>query len=164
GTYRLEFYTEEEIKTIIKRSAELLGIEIDEEGSTEIARRSRFTPRLANHLLKRCRDYGQISKKTLTAKTVKEALAMQGIDELGLSESDRKLLEVIITKFNGGPVGLGTVATALSEEEETVEDVNEPYLIQLGFLERTPRGRIATPRAYLHLGFDAPKDHQEKLI
>lgn len=164
GTYRLEFYTEEEIKTIIKRSADLLGIEIDENGSSEIARRSRFTPRLANHLLKRCRDFSQISKKPLNAKTVKEALAMQGIDELGLSESDRKLLEVIITKFNGGPVGLGTVATALSEEEETVEDVNEPYLIQLGFIERTPRGRVATPRAYEHLGFGLPKDRQEKLI
>ncbi len=164
GTYRLEFYTKEEIGQIINRSAGLLGIKVDDEASSEIARRSRFTPRLANHLLKRCRDFAQISKKPLTVKIVKEALAMQGIDELGLSESDRKLLEVIITKFNGGPVGLGTIATALSEEEETVEDVNEPYLIQLGFLERTPRGRIATPRAYEHLGFGAPSDKQSKLL
>lgn len=164
GTYRLEFYTEDEIKTIIKRSSQLLGIKIDDEASTEIACRSRFTPRLANHLLKRCRDYAQISKKPLSAKVVKEALAMQGIDELGLSEADRKLLEVIITKFNGGPVGLGTIATALSEEEETIEDVNEPYLIQLGFLERTPRGRMVTPRAYEHLGYDIPASKQEKLI
>jgi Holliday junction DNA helicase RuvB len=164
GTYRLEFYTEDEIKQIIGRSAELLEIEVGDEASSEIARRSRFTPRLANHLLKRCRDFAQISKKPLETKVVREALAMQGIDELGLSDSDRKLLEVIITKFNGGPVGLGTVATALSEEEETVEDVNEPYLIQLGFLERTPRGRVATSRAYEHLGFDVPKDKQSHLV
>jgi len=164
GTYRLEFYTEDEIKQIIKRSAEILGIEIDDEAGSEIARRSRFTPRLANQLLKRCRDFAQVSRKPLGAKTVKEALAMQGIDELGLGDSDRKLLEMIITKFNGGPVGLGTVAIALSEEEETVEDVNEPYLIQLGFLKRTPRGRLVTPRAYEHLGFDLPKNKQEKLI
>lgn len=164
GTYRLEFYTEEEIKRIIHRSAKLLRIEIDDGASSEIARRSRFTPRLANHLLKRCRDYAQIAKKPLNVKVVKEALAMQGIDELGFSEADRKLLETIITKFNGGPVGLGTIATALSEEEETIEDVNEPYLIQLGFIERTPRGRVVTPRAYEHLGFDVPNTKQNKLV
>lgn len=164
GTYRLEFYTEEEIKQIIKRSASILGIEIDEAGATEIARRSRFTPRIANHLLKRCRDYAQITKKSLNNNTVKEALALQGIDEMGLTDPDRQILEVIISKFNGGPVGVGTIATAISEEDATIEDVYEPYLIQIGFLERTPRGRVATPRAYEHLGFDVPSDRQNKLL
>ena len=164
GTYRLEFYTEDEIKQIIKRSAKILGIKVGDEANSEIARRSRFTPRLANQLLKRCRDYAQISRKPLETKIVKKALTMQGIDELGLGDSDRKLLGAIITKFNGGPVGLGTMAAALSEEEATIEDVHEPYLIQLGFIERTPRGRIATPRAYKHLGFGVPSDKQSKLI
>ncbi len=164
GTYRLEFYTEEEITQIIKRSAKILGIELDEEGATEIARRSRFTPRIANHLLKRCRDYAQIAKKPLDKKTVKEALELQGIDEMGLTDPDRQILDIIISKFNGGPVGVGTIATAISEEDATIEDVYEPYLIQIGFLERTPRGRCATQRAYEHLGFDYPLNKQDKLI
>lgn len=158
GTYRLEFYKEEEITNIIKRSADLLGIKIDEDGAIEIARRSRFTPRLANHLLKRCRDYAQITKNDLNLKTVKEALNLQGIDELGLNEQDRRILEIIISKFKGGPVGVSTIATATAEEEATIEEVHEPYLIQIGFLERTPRGRVATERAYEHLGFDYPVD------
>ncbi len=158
GTYRLEFYKEEEITNIIKRSAYLLGIKIDEDGAIEIARRSRFTPRLANHLLKRCRDYAQITKNDLNLKTVKEALNLQGIDELGLNEQDRRILEIIISKFKGGPVGVSTIATATAEEEATIEEVHEPYLIQIGFLERTPRGRVATERAYEHLGFDYPVD------
>ena len=156
GTYRLEFYTEEEITEIIKRSAGILGIEIDEAGAIEVARRSRFTPRIANHLLKRCRDYAQITKKSLDLKTVKEALALQGIDEMGLTDPDRQILDIIISKFNGGPVGVGTIATAISEEDATIEDVYEPYLIQLGFIERTSRGRVATQRAYEHMGFDYP--------
>ncbi len=164
GTYRLEFYKEEEITNIIKRSADLLGIKIDEDGAIEIARRSRFTPRLANHLLKRCRDYAQITKNDLNLKTVKEALNLQGIDELGLNEQDRRILEIIISKFKGGPVGVSTIATATAEEEATIEEVHEPYLIQIGFLERTPRGRVATERAYEHLGFDYPVNKQEKLI
>jgi Holliday junction DNA helicase RuvB len=164
GTYRLEFYTEEEVKQIIKRSAEVLNIKIDESGALEIARRSRFTPRIANHFLKRCRDYAQITKKPLDKNTVKEALSLQGIDVMGLTEPDRQILDIIISKFNGGPVGVGTIATALSEEEATIEEVHEPYLIQLGFLERTPRGRVATPRAYEHLGFKYLKDEQGKLI
>lgn len=158
GTYRLEFYKEEEITNIIKRSADLLGIKIDEDGAIEIARRSRFTPRLANHLLKRCRDYAQITKNDLNLKIVKEALNLQGIDELGLNEQDRRILEIIISKFKGGPVGVSTIATATAEEEATIEEVHEPYLIQIGFLERTPRGRVATERAYEHLGFDYPVD------
>lgn len=164
GTYRLEFYTEDEITQIIKRSARILGITIEEEGAREIAKRSRFTPRIANHLLKRCRDYGQITKRQLDRKTVKEALELQGIDEMGLTEPDRQILDVIISKFNGGPVGVGTIATAISEEEATIEDVHEPYLIQIGFLERTTRGRVATPRAYEHMGFNYPLNKQEKLI
>jgi len=164
GTFRLEFYTTEEIGKILARSAKILGVEVGKEALEEIAKRSRFTPRLANHLLKRCRDYCQVSKKNIDKTTVKETLNMLGIDELGLNDPDRKILEIIIEKFNGGPVGLGTIATAMSEEVATVEDVYEPYLIQLGFLERTPRGRVATPKAYAHLGFDQPKDKQEKLI
>jgi len=163
GTYRLEFYTEEEIGQIVKRSATIMNVLIDEAGATEIARRSRFTPRVANQLLKRCRDYAQIAKKDLNLKTVLEALSLQGIDERGLTEPDRKILDIIISKFGGGPVGVGTIATAISEEDATIEEVYEPYLIQIGFIERTPRGRMATPLAYSHLGLIDPKNAQEKL-
>ena len=163
GTFRLEFYSDAEIERIISRSATLLGIETAPEAAFEIARRSRFTPRIANHLLKRCRDVAQLKGGVIDKATVKEALNLLGIDEIGLSAEDRKILEVIITKFDGGPVGVGTIATALSEEVETVEEVNEPYLIQMGMLERTPRGRVATKRAYDHLGFDFPKDKQSDL-
>lgn len=166
GVFRLEFYTEEEIEEIIKRSSRLLGTEVDETGRSEIARRSRFTPRMANYLLKRCRDYAQVHKKDLNKDAVCSALNLLEIDELGLNSGDRKVLEIIIEKFGGGPVGLGTIAAAASEEEATVEEVIEPYLLQLGLLERTPRGRIATKKAYEHLGFDYPKDSpaQEKLL
>jgi Holliday junction DNA helicase RuvB len=156
GTHRLEFYTESEITKIISRSAQILKVEISDEAAQEISRRSRFTPRIANQLLKRCRDYAQLKDSSIDLKTVKEALNMMGIDEIGLTTQDRKILDVIISKFNGGPVGLGTVATAMSEEDSTIEEVNEPYLIQLGLLERTPRGRCATKKAYEHLGYDLP--------
>lgn len=164
GTFRLEFYNTDEIKAIIRRSARILGVEIDEAGAEEIARRSRQTPRIANHYLKRCRDVAQLRGSAITLPIVREALAMLGVDELGLNEADRQILSTIIEKFNGGPVGLNTIATATSEEEEAIEEVHEPYLIQLGLLERTPRGRVATPKAYTHLGFDLPADRQEKLI
>lgn len=154
GTFRLEFYSEQEIGEIIRRSAKILGIAIDEEAISEIAKRARFTPRTANYFLKRCRDYAQVHKKDLDKKTVFLALSLLGIDELGLSESDRSTLSTIIEKFDGGPVGLGTVAAATSEEEATIEEVIEPYLIQRGLLERTPRGRTATKKAYEHLGFE----------
>jgi Holliday junction DNA helicase RuvB len=157
GTFRLEFYSEGEIGEIIRRSAKILGISIDTEAITEIAKRSRFTPRTANYFLKRCRDYAQVHKKDLDKKTVFLALSLLGIDELGLSESDRSTLSTIIEKFDGGPVGLGTVAAATSEEEATIEEVIEPYLIQRGLLERTPRGRTATKKAYEHLGFEWSK-------
>jgi Holliday junction DNA helicase RuvB len=153
GTFRLEFYTEDEIKTILKRSANILEIPIDESAAQEIARRSRSTPRMANHYLKRCRDFAQVNKIPLSAKSVREALDMLEIDEMGLTSSDRAILTTIISKFGGGPIGLGTIAAATSEEEATIEEVNEPYLIQLGFIERTPRGRIATRKAYAHLNF-----------
>lgn len=164
GTFRLEFYSEDEIKKIIDRSAKILGTNLVQEASQAIAKRSRFTPRMANYLLKRCRDFAQVHKESLSGEIVERALELLGVDELGLSPSDRRILSVIIDKFRGGPVGLGTIAAATGEEEATIEEVIEPYLIQLGLLERTARGRIATPRAYLHLDFDPPIDRQEKLI
>lgn len=164
GVFRLEFYSEEEIQKIIHRSAKILGISVDEGGVVEIAKRARFTPRTANYFLKRCRDYAQVHKKELDKKTVFLALSLLGIDELGLSQSDRTILETIIDKFGGGPVGLNTLAAATSEEEATIEEVTEPYLIQRGLLERTSRGRIATKKAYQHLGFDFIEPKQETLI
>lgn len=164
GTFRLEYYTNEEISQIIQRSAGILGVNIKKGEALEIAERSRFTPRIANHLLKRCRDYAQVNKKEIDQLVIREALDLLGIDELGLSDQDRQILDLIISKFNGGPVGVNTIATALSEEEATIEDVHEPYLIQLGFIERTPRGRVATNKAYEHLGFKRESKKQEKLM
>jgi Holliday junction DNA helicase RuvB len=164
GVFRLEFYSNEEIAEIVKRSSKLLDTELEKEGLDEIAKRSRFTPRTANYFLKRCRDYAQVHKMKLDRETVKGALNMLSIDEIGLNNSDRKFLEVLIEKFKGGPVGLKTMAAALSEEEATLEEVVEPYLIQLGLLERTARGRVATEKAYNHLGFDVPKNLQSKLL
>jgi len=153
GVYHLEFYSEKEIAEIIKRSAKLLDVGIDSKAIEEISRRSRFTPRTANHLLKRCRDYAQVHKRSeVDLETAKESLDLLGIDNLGLSHSDRKLLKTIIEKYKGGPVGLNTIATSLSEDEGTIEDFNEPYLIQIGFLERTYRGRKTTKHALDHLG------------
>ncbi len=154
GVFRLEFYTEKEIVEIIRRSSKLLNIELGEEALSEIAKRSRFTPRTANYLLKRTRDYAQVNKKDLDKETVKASLHMLAIDELGLNSSDRKFLEILIEKFGGGPVGLKTLSAALSEEEATIEEVIEPYLIQLGLLEKTTRGRVVTKKGYEHLGFD----------
>lgn len=176
GVFRLEFYSDEEIGEIIKRSSKLLEIELDENALKEIAKRSRFTPRAANYFLKRCRDFAQVNgnktasiegfsapKKVLNKKIIVEALNMLAIDDAGLNSSDRKFLEILIEKFNGGPVGLKTMAAAMSEEEATIEEVIEPYLIQLGLLERTARGRVATRKAYEHLGVDV-KEGQEKLL
>ncbi len=157
GVFRLEFYTEEEITRIIGRSAQILGISVEEPALRAIAQRSRFTPRTANYFLKRCRDYAQVEKTALSEKIVAKALALLEVDELGLTSQDRHLLSVMIEKFRGGPVGLGTLGAATSEEQATIEEVYEPYLIQIGFLERTQRGRQATDRAYLHLGFPPPK-------
>ncbi len=164
GIYKLEFYTTDEIGKIIDRSAKILGTEIEPLAIEMIAKRSRMTPRTANYLLKRCRDFAQVGETSINKKTVEEALTLLGVDEIGLIESDRKLLDTIINKFNGGPVGLNTLAASLSEEEATIEEFHEPYLLQLGFIERTPRGRIATEKAYKHLVIDYPIDKQNKLL
>jgi holliday junction DNA helicase RuvB len=164
GIFRLEFYSDEEIKKIITRSAKILQITTEDEALLEIAKRSRQTPRTANYFLKRCRDYAQIAKRDVTKEAVREALSLLGVDQIGLTPADRKILETLMDKFGGGPVGLNTLSAATSEEASTIEEVNEPYLIQLGFIERSPRGRIATPLAYEHLKKTAPKDKQEKLL
>ncbi len=156
GIFKLEFYTHKEIEKIISRSAKILSIDLEESACSEIAKRSRFTPRTANYFLKRCRDFAQVNKSSLTKKSVDEALSLLGIDEVGLSPADRDILHTIINKFAGGPVGLNTLSAALSEEMATIEEFNEPYLIQLGFLERTPRGRTVTTRGYEHLGLQSP--------
>ncbi len=154
--YRLNFYSRQSLRAIVKRSAQLLGIPIDEEGADEIARRARGTPRVANRLLKRVRDYAQVrADGHITARVARQALDMLQVDELGLDEMDRRVLEAII-KFDGGPVGLDTIAASVSEEADTIMDVVEPYLLQLGFIERTPRGRVVTRRAYEHLGIEPP--------
>jgi Holliday junction DNA helicase RuvB len=157
GVFKLEFYSQAEIAEIIRRSAKILGVEIDDAAINIIAGRSRFTPRTANHFLKRVRDYAQIAKTSLDAAAVNKTLEMLGVDELGLNSADRDILRVMIDKFNGGPVGLNTIAAALSEEQATIEEVYEPYLIQLGLLDRTPRGRVATEKAYGHLKIKGDK-------
>ena len=152
------FYTVPELHTIVVRSAEILNVGIEESGAEEIARRSRGTPRIANRLLKRVRDYAEVrADGVITARVADEALIKLEVDSLGLDEFDRKLLRVMIEKYNGGPVGVETLAAATSEERDTIEDMYEPYLLQLGFIARTPRGRIATPDAYRHLGYTAPR-------
>ena len=154
GVFRLEFYTHDEIKKILTRSGNILGVELSDEALDEIAKRARFTPRTANYLLKRCRDYAQVHKLPISKDSVKKALSLLEIDELGLSSSDRRIIETVISKFGGGPVGLKTIAAATSEEEATIEEVVEPYLIQLGLLDRTTRGRVITKKGYEHLGYD----------
>jgi Holliday junction DNA helicase RuvB len=154
GAYRLEYYSIDELTKIVERSAKLLGLAADNEAINEVVIRSRQTPRTANYFLKRVRDFAQVYKKDATKAVAKEALDMLGVDDNGLNQSDRKYLEVLIEKFGGGPTGVNTLASALSEEEATIEDVIEPYLIQQGLIERTSRGRIATNKAYELLGFD----------
>jgi len=152
---RLELYNNQELSEIIRRSARILDIEIEEESALEIARRSRGTPRISNRLLKRVRDYAQVQAGgEITKEVVDAALNLLEIDKLGLDSIDHKLLQTIICKFGGGPVGLNTLSAAVNEESETIEEVYEPYLLQIGFLERTPRGRVATALAYKHLGLD----------
>lgn len=153
STFHLNFYGEDHMAHIVKRSAGILEIAIDDPAAAAIARRSRRTPRIANRLLKRVRDFSQIKHDgSITADVANDALNMLSIDPLGLDNVDRHLLSTLIDKFQGGPVGLGTLAAATQEETETIEEIYEPFLLQLGFLERTPRGRVATPRAYEHLG------------
>ncbi len=161
-TFRLEYYTQGAMEKIIKRSAAILGVVIESEGASEIARRSRGTPRVANRLLRRVRDYAQVrAEGIITQDVANEALRRLEIDMLGLDETDRRVLHAIIDKFDGGPVGLGTIAASISEESDAITDVYEPYLLQLGFLARTPRGRVATRRAYEHIGVQYPSRNEE---
>ncbi|MBI2639692.1 MAG: Holliday junction branch migration DNA helicase RuvB [Candidatus Sungbacteria bacterium] len=159
-TFRLDFYSKEEINKILRRSANLLKTEINEPALQIIAAASRSTPRVANRLLKRVRDYAEVhANGIITEKEAAAALKLLQIDELGLEPADRRILETIINKFSGGPVGIQTLAAATFEEEETIEEVYEPYLMQLGFIERTPRGRVAAARAYEHLGVSLPRQN-----
>jgi Holliday junction DNA helicase RuvB len=156
--HRLDFYTDDDILEIVIRSARILGVAMDPAAASEIARRSRGTPRVANRLLRRVRDYAQVrADGTITTEVAAKALAMLEVDEHGFDEVDRRLLRAIIDKFGGGPVGVASLAAALSEERDALEDIHEPFLIQAGFLERTPRGRVATARAYEYFGLTAPQ-------
>ena len=159
---RLEFYSPHELTQIVNRSSDILGVEIDKNGANEIAARSRGTPRIANRLLRRVRDYAQVKADgKISGKISSEALDMLNVDAHGFDMMDRKLLLAILQKFDGGPVGLDSLAAAISEERDTIEDVLEPYLIQQGFMMRTPRGRVATRNAWLHFGLDVPKKSPE---
>jgi Holliday junction DNA helicase RuvB len=163
--HRLEFYDEDEMKSIIHRSGKILGIALDDSGAREIAVSSRKTPRVGNRIIKRVRDFAQINDHvTIDSAVARKALDMMDVDPLGLEPTDRFILETIIKKFNGGPVGISTIAAATSEEIETIEDVYEPFLIQLGFLTRTPRGRMVTQHGYAHMGIDMPEGNQNKLV
>jgi Holliday junction DNA helicase RuvB len=155
--HRLDFYGQDDIRRIVERSARILGVPIDADASTEIARRSRGTPRVANRLLRRVRDYAQVrADGRITTEVAGQALRLLEVDEHGFDEVDRRLLRTIIDKFGGGPVGVATLAAALSEERDAIEDIYEPFLLQIGFLDRTPRGRVATPRAYEYFGLPSP--------
>ncbi len=161
---RLDYYTAEELVTIVGRAARILGVPVDGDGAMEIARRSRGTPRIANRLLKRLRDFAQVrAGGAITGPVAREGLRVLEVDDLGLDETDKRLLMALITKYGGGPVGLDTLAAATSEEPETIEDVYEPYLMQIGFLQRTPRGRVATAAAYAHLGIPKEEGRQMRL-
>jgi Holliday junction DNA helicase RuvB len=155
---RLEFYKPEELQFIITRAAEILNVQIDKEGAAEIARRSRGTPRITNRLLKRVRDFAQVlGAPSINQQLASEALAKLEVDSYGFDRNDRRILNTIVKTFGGGPVGIETIAAAVSEETTTIEDVIEPYLMQLGMLQRTPRGRIATREAYRYLGIPFPE-------
>lgn len=164
--FRLEFYSPEELQQIVTRSAAILDVPVEPKGAFEIAKRSRGTARIANRLLKRARDFAQVrAEGIITREVAHEALSLLNVDPLGLDDLDRKVLDSIIQKFGGGPVGLETIAASISEESNTIMDVVEPYLLQLGFLDRTPRGRVATARAYEHMGFSPPdRAEQPRLL
>jgi Holliday junction DNA helicase RuvB len=165
AVYRMDFYSEDAIRNIIERAAGMLKVPIEPEGTAEIARRSRGTPRVALRLLRRVRDFAQVrATGVISPEVARDSLALLAIDELGLDDIDRRVLHAIIEKFGGGPVGLETIAAAINEEADTIMDVYEPYLLQLGFLERTPRGRTATPLAYAHLGLSDDRAAQSRLF
>jgi Holliday junction DNA helicase RuvB len=156
--HRLDFYEPEDLLIITHRSAKILNIPIDEGGAEEISRRCRGTPRIANRLLRRARDFAEVrAAGRITRAVAQEALQMLGVDESGLDEVDRNLMIALLDKYGGGPVGLGTLAAALSEEEDAIEEMYEPYLMQIGLIDRTPRGRMATPRAYEYFGRELPR-------
>ena len=162
---RLEPYAVEELAMIVRRSAGILQIGLDDEGATAIAARSRGTPRVANRLLKRVRDFAEVRMEgVVTAQAAQAALEMLEVDERGLDRLDREILRAICTKFDGGPVGLSTLAVAVGEEQDTIEDVYEPYLLKEGLIKRTPRGRAATPAAFAHMGLDLPEPHGPSLF
>jgi len=162
---RLDYYNAEDLQRIVSRSAGILGIEVETGGSLEVARRSRGTPRVANRLLRRVRDFAQVAGDgVINADIAKDALERLDVDDLGLDEMDKRILEVIIVKFRGGPVGISTVAVAVAEEPGTIEEVYEPFLIQEGFIQRTPRGRVATPKAFQHLGIARDTDSQQNTL
>jgi holliday junction DNA helicase RuvB len=155
--HRLDFYNERDIEEIVRRSARILGVPIDPEAAAEVGRRSRGTPRIANRLLRRVRDFAQVrADGHVTGDVARAALKLLEVDDLGFDEVDRKLLRTIIDKFSGGPVGVNSIAAAINEEKDAIEDIYEPFLIQAGFLDRTPRGRVVTPRAYEYFGLSAP--------
>src|SRR5687767_992645 len=163
--FHLDFYPHEDLEIICKRSAEILGVEIEEDGAREIARRSRGTPRIVNRLLRRVRDYAEVDYDgRITQAVASDALNRMEVDTYGLDEMDRKLLLTIIEKFGGGPVGLGTISASIHEEKDSIEEIIEPYLIQIGFLDRTPRGRLATPLAYEHFGIKTPGSQRPSLF
>jgi len=165
STYRLDYYNHDEIEQIIERSSKILSVEVINEAAKLIAERSRLTPRIANRLLKRVRDYVQVKGDgKITPELAKEALELMDVDHQGLDALDRRILENIIEKFNGGPVGVSSIAAAVQEEEGTIEEIYEPYLMQLGFIVRTPRGRVVTEAGYKHLGLEVPSELQSKLI
>jgi Holliday junction DNA helicase RuvB len=165
AVYRLDFYDDEAMKAIVVRATRKLNVGADPAGVEEIALRARGTPRVALRLLRRVRDYAQVrADGTITSKVAREALDLLAVDPLGLDDVDRRVLKTIILKYNGGPVGLNTIAAAISEEPETIMDVVEPYLLQLGFLDRTPQGRVATRAAYEHLGVEYNESTQPKLL
>ena len=165
---RLNFYQPEDLHKVVIRSAGILGVEVDEDGAFEIARRSRGTPRVANRLLRRVRDFAQVKAAgVVNMKVAEDALAMLDVDHIGLDDMDKRILDTIILKFKGGPVGLNTLAVAVGEESDTIEEIYEPFLIMEGLLERTPRGRAATDRAYRHLGLagrEQPEEAQQRLL
>ncbi len=161
---RLNFYPAEDLELIVRRTAEVLNVGIDHEGATEIARRSRGTPRVANRLLRRVRDFAQVKGNGVISKEIaNQALALLDVDTFGLDDMDARIIKTIIEKFDGGPVGLNTIGAAIAEDANTIEEVYEPFLVQHGFLQRTPRGRVATPQAYRHFGF-TPQTPQETLF
>ena len=163
--FHLDFYPHDDLEVICRRSAEILGVTLDDEGAREIARRSRGTPRIVNRLLRRVRDYAEVDYDGRINKAVaNDALNRMEVDTYGLDEMDRKLLLTIIEKFNGGPVGLGTISASIHEEKDSIEEIIEPYLIQIGFLDRTPRGRMATPLAYGHFGINPPGGRMPNLF